>query len=70
MTTIRYDLPPGVFAALRLSPEEFAREMRIAACVHWYSQGLLSQGRAAEIADLTRAEFLEELFRRKVPAYR
>jgi predicted HTH domain antitoxin len=45
-----------------------AREMRIAACVQWYAQGLVSQERAAEIAGLSRAEFLEELFRRKVPA--
>lgn len=68
MTTIRYDLPPSTFAALRLSPDEFAREMRIAASVQWYAQGLVSQGKAAEIAGLDRAEFLDELFRRRVPA--
>ena len=42
--------------------------MRIAAAVQWYAQGVLSQGRAAELAGLTRAEFLDELYRRKVPA--
>lgn len=68
MATISLDLPPTAFSALRLSPTEFAREMRIAACVQWYAQGLVSQERAAEIAGLSRAEFLEELFRRKVPA--
>lgn len=68
MATITYDMPPGTFSALRLSPKEFAREMRVAACVQWYAQGAVSQGKAAEIAGLSRAEFLEELFRRKVPA--
>ena len=68
MATISYDLPTTTFSALRLSPAEFAREMRIAACVQWYAQGLLSQERAAEIAGLSRVEFLEELFRRKVSA--
>lgn len=68
MATISHDLPSTAFSALRLSPAEFAREMRIAACVQWYAQGLVSQERAAEIAGLSRAEFLEELFRRKVPA--
>jgi len=68
LTTIAYNFDPGVFGALRLSPAEFAREMRIAAAVQWYAQGRVSQGRAAEIADLCRAEFIEELFRRKVPA--
>ena len=68
MATITYDLPPSAFSALRLSPQEFAREMRIAACVQWYSQGLVSQGKAAEIAGVSRAEFLDELFRRNVSA--
>lgn len=68
MATITYDLPPGTFSALRLSPKEFAREMRVAACVQWYAQGKVSQGKAAEIAGLERAEFLEELFRRRVSA--
>ena len=68
MATITYDIPPSTLSALRLSPEEFGREMRVAASVQWYSQGLVSQGKAAEIAGLSRSEFLEELFRRKVPA--
>lgn len=68
MATITYDMPPGTFSALRLSPKEFAREMRVAACVQWYAQGAISQGKAAEIAGLSREEFLEELFRRRVPA--
>ena len=68
MTNITYELPPEVFSALRLSPKQFAREMRIAACVQWFSEGLVSQAKAAELAELTRAEFLEELFRRRVSA--
>jgi predicted HTH domain antitoxin len=68
MAMISYDVPPSAFAALHLSPTEFAREMRIAACVQWYAQGLVSQERAAEISGLSRAAFIEELFRRRVPA--
>lgn len=68
MPTIKYEMPASIFSALRLSPEEFAKEMRIAACVQWYAQEIVSQGKAAEIAGLSRSEFLEELFRRKVPA--
>lgn len=68
MTTIAFDLEPSLFGALRLSPQEFAQEMRVAAAVHWYEQGLVSQGKAAELAALSRVEFLEELHRRKVSA--
>ena len=57
-----------MFSALRLAPNDFAREMRIAAAVQWYAQQKISQGNAAEIAGLNRVEFLDELYRRKVPA--
>jgi predicted HTH domain antitoxin len=68
MTTISFEFEPSAFGALRLAPNEFAREMRIAAAVQWYAQGVVSQGKAAELAGLTRADFLDELHRRKVPA--
>lgn len=68
MAHVEFELPASVFSALRKAPEEFAQEMRIAAAIHWYSQEMISQGKAAEIAGLPRAQFLEELYRRKVPA--
>ena len=68
MTTVTVEVPDSAFSALRRSPEEFAREMRIAAAIQWYHQELISQGRAAEIAGLSRADFLDALFRAKVPA--
>jgi len=67
-TTITFDFDASAFSAFCLSPREFAQEMRIAAAVQWYAQEIVSQGKAAELAELTRAEFLEELHRRKVPA--
>jgi len=67
-TTISFDFDTSAFGALRLAPGEFAREMRIAAAVQWYAEGVVSQGKAAELAELTRAEFLNELFQRKVQA--
>lgn len=68
MAQLVLEVPPSAFSALRKSPEEFGREMRLAAAVQWYSQGLLSQGKAAEIADLPRAAFLAELHRLRIPA--
>ena len=66
MRTISIELPDTAFAALRKTPDEFVREMRIAAAVKWYELGELSQGKAAEVAGLTRAEFIMALGRFKV----
>ena len=67
MPTVSFDFPADVFSALRRSPEEFAAEMRLAAAIHWYGQGLVSQGKGAAIAGVSRAEFIDELARRRVP---
>ena len=66
MQTITINLPETAFAALYKAPEEFAREMRVAAAVKWYELGELSQGKAAEVAGLTRSEFITALARFKV----
>lgn len=68
MTHLAIDLPEAVFSSLRLSPKEFAAEMRIASAVQWYGERRLSQAKAAEVAGLSRAAFLNELHRRRVPA--
>lgn len=68
MATIEVSLPEEVFTSLHKSTEEIARDVQIAAIVGWYAEGLVSQGKAAELAGLTRFDFLDELARRKVPA--
>jgi predicted HTH domain antitoxin len=57
------ELPRHVFSALRQEPEQFLSEMRLAAAVKWYETEQISQSKAAEIAGLSRAEFLEALAR-------
>jgi predicted HTH domain antitoxin len=55
------ELPQDIFSALRQEPETFLREMRLAAAIKWYETERVSQAKAAEIAGLSRAEFLNAL---------
>jgi predicted HTH domain antitoxin len=69
MTMLKLDLPDDVFAALRRSPEEFSRELRLAAAVHWYERGVISQEKAADLAGLGRAAFLAALAREQADVF-
>ncbi|HVR99318.1 MAG TPA: UPF0175 family protein [Thermoanaerobaculia bacterium] len=69
MTTLTLELPEEVFSALRRSPEEFGRELRLAAAIHWYQRGQISQEKAAQIAGLDRTDFLMALAREGVDAF-
>jgi predicted HTH domain antitoxin len=66
MKTVLIELPESLFSALRKPPNEFVKEMRIAAAVKWYELGEISQGKAAEIAGGSRTDFLKALARYQV----
>ena len=66
MQNTQIQLPDTVFSALRKAPDEFVQEMRIAAAVKWYELGEISQGKAAEIAGLSRSDFITALSHYKV----
>jgi len=69
MPTVSFDLPEEVFSALRRSPEEFVRALRLAAAMHWYERGEISQEKAAHISGLDRTDFLLALAREQVDAF-
>jgi predicted HTH domain antitoxin len=69
VTTVSLLLPDDVFSALRRSPEEFGRELRLAAAIHWYRRGVISQEKAAQVAGLDRTDFLLALAREQTDAF-
>jgi predicted HTH domain antitoxin len=69
MIQIQLNLPESAFSALRSTPDEFGRELLIAAVVKWYEVGMISQSKAAEIAGISRQEFLAALNRFEVSPF-
>ena len=60
------EVPEKVLPAANADESDLARELRTLAAVKLYELGRLSSGRAAELAGMSRVEFLLGLERYKV----
>ena len=69
MNTISIDLPDAALPSLGKTPRDLGREILTAAVVKWFELGTISQGKAAEILEISRAEFLEILTEYQVSAW-
>lgn len=58
MATITVDLPEQIEQALNRTPGEMARDVKLYAALMLYQLGKLSSGMAAQMAGLSRVEFL------------
>ncbi len=66
MRQITVNVPEQVILAEKSDEASFARELLMLAAVKLYELGHLSSGRAAELAGISRVEFLLSLGRYKV----
>jgi predicted HTH domain antitoxin len=69
MAALNITVPDSSLSVLSRSPTEFVRDMKLAAAMHWYSQGVMSQERAAELAGLNRRDFIRALARENLDVF-
>jgi predicted HTH domain antitoxin len=65
--TIKY--PRGFELAVRMSKEEMEQHIRLMAALKMFELGKVSSGKAAELAGMTRVEFLETCGRYRVSVF-
>ncbi len=69
MKTVQIECPDEVLISLKETPDEFSREIRMAAAAKLFELGKLSSGRAAELAGISCISFLQALGRYGVPVF-
>lgn len=58
MSTVQLEIPEEVLISLKETPETIARELQILAAVKLFELGKLLSGRAAQLAGMSRVQFL------------
>jgi predicted HTH domain antitoxin len=69
MKSLSVPYPDDLESAVQLTPEELSAQIRLMAALKMFELGKLSSGKAAELAGLSRVEFLEMCGRYHVPVY-
>lgn len=70
MSMIHLDIPEETLISLKTTHEAFARDLKMLAAVKLFELGRLSSGRAAQLAGVTRVEFLLDLRGYQVAPFR
>ena len=69
MTQVTLEYPEGLELAVQTTPEEMGAQIRLMAALKMFELGKLSSGKAAQLAGLSRVEFLEQCGRCRVSIF-
>lgn len=67
MDTVSVDLPRELIRILKIREKDFSKTVLESIAVELYREGLISLGKAAEIAKVSKWEMFEILAAKKVP---
>lgn len=61
MSKVTLEVPEEILVSLKVSTEEFSKDLLMLSAVKLYQMGKLSSGRAAQLAGMPRVSFLQNL---------
>ena len=67
--TYHLDIPESIAGSLRLPESEIGPRLRTELSLALYAQGILSFGKASELAEMPRAMFAEAVTQRNIPRH-
>jgi predicted HTH domain antitoxin len=59
--TVSFEIPQAVLASLKVGTMELARNIRLLAAIDYFREKKLSLGKAAELAGMSRLDFMDVL---------
>lgn len=63
MSAVQLDIPEETLISLKTDAESFAQDLKLLGAIKLFELGKLSSGRAAQLAGMSRVEFLMTLGR-------
>jgi len=69
MKTVQIEIPKEIVLSLKIPYDSVKKQLTEELAVHLYREGLLSFGKARELASLSRWEFAERLGRKGIPRH-
>ena len=67
MKSIHIEIPKEILLSLRIPPESMKKCLTEELAIHLYKEGLLSFGKARELASLSKWQFAEKLGNKEIP---
>lgn len=70
MATVSFEIQDEELCKFDKTPEQFAQAVRLAAAMFWYDLEEISIGRAAAVAGIPYADFMEALAAAKIETFK
>ena len=68
MTELKLNIPQDILYTLNETKNDFVKKMRLYAAMELYRMQKLSMGKASELAEMNKTDFMFELGKYEIPA--